>query len=193
MADWGRDRGGSRGRVETWDDKAPRLRASPAFGRISGLGRTAAGRLGVWAAAEVAPGRLLPWLPVAFGLGIAIYFTASREPTWWAPVALTLVCAASAVFARNRAVGFPIALGAAAVVAGFAIATLKTAYISHPVLSRTAANVAIAGFVEVREERERTDRIVVRVLSLDAARIGESRNGCGYPSARAQRRRSGPM
>ena len=37
-----------------------------------------------WAAAEVAPGRLVPWLPVAFGFGIVLYFTADREPSWWA-------------------------------------------------------------------------------------------------------------
>jgi|SRR6185369_7781976 len=37
-----------------------------------------------WAVAEVAPGRLVPWLPVAFGCGIAGYFTAEHEPAWWA-------------------------------------------------------------------------------------------------------------
>ena len=46
-----------------------------------------------WAVAEVAPGRLLPWLPVVFGFGIVLYFTADREPAWWA--------AASAVLAAS--------------------------------------------------------------------------------------------
>ncbi len=41
-------------------------------------------RLRQWAIAEAIPGRLLPWLPVAFGFGIALYFTAEREPSWWA-------------------------------------------------------------------------------------------------------------
>src|SRR5207237_5403524 len=41
----------------------------------------------------------------------------------------------------------------------------------HPVLARPAGNVAIAGVVEVREERERSDRIVVRALALEGARI----------------------
>ncbi|MGC2436218.1 MAG: competence protein ComEC, partial [Pseudolabrys sp.] len=47
----------------------------------------ASGRLhetiSAWAVAEVAPGRIMPWLPVAFGLGIAVYFTADREPALW--------------------------------------------------------------------------------------------------------------
>jgi competence protein ComEC len=49
------------------------------------------GLVSQWAAAEVAPGRLLPWLPVAFGLGIVAYFTADREPTWWATSTLALI------------------------------------------------------------------------------------------------------
>jgi competence protein ComEC len=43
--------------------------------------------LSQWALAEVAPGRLVPWLPVAFGFGIVGYFTADREPAWWAACA----------------------------------------------------------------------------------------------------------
>jgi competence protein ComEC len=62
-------------------------------------------------------------------------------------------------------------LAGAAVAAGFAVATLKAVYVAHPVLARPAMSVSIAGFVEVREERERTDRIVVRALSLDGARM----------------------
>jgi len=46
--------------------------------------------LSQWALAEVAPGRLVPWLPVAFGFGIVGYFTADREPAWWAASALAL-------------------------------------------------------------------------------------------------------
>ncbi len=81
------------------------------------------GRLGAqWIAAELAPGRLMPWLPVAFGLGIAIYFTAEREPAWWAAAGLAAVGVALSVCARRSAVGFPLALGFAAIAAGFAVA-----------------------------------------------------------------------
>ena len=33
-----------------------------------------------WARAEAGAGRLLPWVPVAFGTGIAFYFAADHEP-----------------------------------------------------------------------------------------------------------------
>lgn len=134
-----------------------------------------AGRLGrlvsEWALAEVAPGRLVPWLPVAFGFGIVLYFTADREPAAWA-VASAAAAGVALVFAlRRSAVGFPLALGAAAIAAGFAVATLQTARIAHPVLQYPVASATIAGFIEIREERERSDRVVIRVHKLDAARI----------------------
>lgn len=172
MADWGRDgRGRSRGRVSTWDGEAARRRAVAVASRWPDLGRAIAERLRDWAIADTGPGRLLPWLPVAFGLGIAIYFAAEREPAWWAAAVLAAICTGGAILARRHAIAFAVLLAAATVASGFAVATLKTLRITHPVLARPAGNIAIGGFVEVREERERTDRIVVRTLSVDGARL----------------------
>src|SRR6185437_9076464 len=119
------------------------------------------------------PGRLMPWLPVAFGFGIALYFTAEREPAWWAAAPLAVACAAIAFLARRRPVGFPAALAVAAVAAGFATGTLKTIMVAHPVLAFPAGNVEVAGFVEMREERERTDRVVVQTLKFEGVRLAE--------------------
>jgi competence protein ComEC len=55
----------------------------------------------------------------------------------------------------------------------------------HPVLTRPAGNVAIGGFVEVREERERTDRIVVRAPSFEGS--GWSRSPTGPRISRQAR------
>jgi competence protein ComEC len=127
-----------------------------------------------WAVAEAAPGRLLPWLPVCFGLGVALYFTADREPVWWVTAGAAVVISGVAVAARRRPFGFPIALGVAALAIGLATATLKAERIAHPVLQYPVAIASISGFVEVREERERTDRIVIRVHKFEAARVGEA-------------------
>jgi len=129
-----------------------------------------------WALAEIAPGRLVPWLPVAFGFGIVCYFSADREPVWWAVLALAGACIGIAALARRRAIGFPLAIGLAAIAAGYATATLKTARIAHPVLQRTASSVALSGFVEVREERERSDRIVVHVHDVEGRHLAEAPN-----------------
>jgi competence protein ComEC len=111
------------------------------------------------------------WLPVAFGFGIVGYFTADREPAWWATSALALAGMMVTFLAHRRPIGFPIALGFAACACGLAIATLQTMRIAHPILQHPVPSVALAGFVEIREERERSDRIVVRVERFDAPRV----------------------
>jgi competence protein ComEC len=132
-----------------------------------------AARLREWAAAEVAPGRLMPWLPVAFGLGIVVYFSADREPVWWVAAALAALAIAAAYRLRASPIGFPLAVGCAAIATGFATAALKSRLIDHTILLAPAYSVSVSGFVEAREERERSDRIVVRVTALEAARLTE--------------------
>ena len=128
-------------------------------------------RIREWALAEVGPGRLLPWFAVAFGAGIVLYFTAEREPAWWAASASAAAGAIAAVLLRRRPVGFVVALGLFAIAAGFAVATLKTVLIDHPVLRYPAYSVSLAGFVELREESQKTDRFVLRVERIDGNRI----------------------
>jgi competence protein ComEC len=130
-------------------------------------------RLREWAQAEVGAGRLLPWSAVAFGAGSVLYFTAEHEPVWWAPAALAAAAMVAAALLRRRALGFVIALGAFAMAAGFTVATLKTALIAHPVLRYPASSVALAGFVELREESQKTDRFVLRLERIEGDRIVE--------------------
>ena len=83
-----------------------------------------------WALADVAPGRLVPWLPVAFGSGIALYFAAEHEPSAFAAAALALTCVVGVMLLRRRPVAFPLALAFVAKAAGFAVATLRSARIA---------------------------------------------------------------
>jgi competence protein ComEC len=164
MADWGRAQGPTGSRARTWDVR-PRGVVWPA-GAANALG-SAREVIQRWLASDVAAGRLLPWIPIAFGFGVVIYFTAGTEPSLIAAAALTAVLVLAAFFARERPVAFPLLVAAASVAAGFAVVTARSAYIAHPILQHTAWNVAISGFVEVREERERSDRIVVRVHTIE--------------------------
>ena len=151
------------GRVRTWDVARPRAGAWLPDSALGGA-REAISR---WFAADTAAGRLLPWLPICFGSGVVLYFAADREPALWAGAPLAAALALAAFFARARPIAFPLLLGVMAVAAGFGIATLRTARIAHPILQHTAWNIPISGFVEVRESREKTDRIVVRVHTID--------------------------
>jgi competence protein ComEC len=82
-----------------------------------------------WAGQELAASRLLPWLAVAYGLGIVVYFTAEHEPAWWAATTLATFCALCAVLLRRQLTAFVVALFITAIASGFAVATLRTALI----------------------------------------------------------------
>jgi ComEC/Rec2-related protein len=137
------------------------------------LARVIGERIRLWLTAEVAPGRLVPWLAIAFGCGIVVYFSVSQEPVPWAAAAFTAGAVVAAILLRHRPFAFPAALFAALMAGGFATATIKRAMIAHPVLAAPAWNVEITGFVESREERERSDRITVRVASIFGPRLEE--------------------
>jgi competence protein ComEC len=53
--------------------------------------------------------------------------------------------------------------------AGFATKATKTARVAHGVLAKPIFAVALKGFVETREERQRTDRSALRVEQSDQA------------------------
>jgi competence protein ComEC len=128
-------------------------------------------RIRAWALVEIGAGRLLPWFAVAFGTGIVLYFAADHEPAWWAAAPLAVVTAVAAALLRRRPIAFVVALGVFAIAAGFAVATIKTALIDHPLLHYPAYGVSLAGFVELREESQKTDRFVLRVEQIEGNRI----------------------
>jgi competence protein ComEC len=170
------EQGRSRGRAEAW---RPWIAAGrrPALAWPQGVtdfARRTAQRVREWAAAEAAPGRLVPWLAIGFGTGTLIYFAIDREPAVSATALLLAATIAAAILCHRRPFAFPVCVGLAAVAAGFATGAIKREIISHPVLSAPAWNVDVAGFVEVREERERSDRVVVRVARMSGTRLVEN-------------------
>ena len=169
MAERGRAPGRTRGIAGTW----PPPRAAAGAGGFAPSDFTAwisfVEKLREWICAKSGPGRLLPWVPIAYGTGIAIYFAADREPVLPAAVGLALVlCVAAFLFRRQKV--FAVAVLLAAVAAGFAVATCRTARVDHVVLTRPAFSVTLSGFVETRDIRERTDRFVLRVTQMESVR-----------------------
>jgi competence protein ComEC len=168
VAEQGDTPGRRRGYAGTWP---PRATAQPGGYAPSGFSvwPSLVQTLRDWVRAEAGPGRLLPWVPVAFGTGIAFYFAAEHEPVLSVAAAAGIALCAAAVFLRRQKI-FPIAVMIAAVAAGFAIATWKTARVAHGVLARPMYSVALSGFVETRDIRERTDRFVLRVATMESPR-----------------------
>src|SRR4029079_8762183 len=152
--------------VGTWPPRGA-VRAGGIAPSGFGAWSSIVGKVREWIRAEAGPGRLLPWVPVAFGTGIAFYFTADHEPVLGVAVtAAAALCAAAFLFRRQRI--FPFVVMIAAVAAGFATATWKTSRIAHGVLARPMYSVSLSGFVETRDIRERTDRFVLRVAQMES-------------------------
>ncbi|MBR1280793.1 ComEC family competence protein [Bradyrhizobium sp. AUGA SZCCT0177] len=168
MSEQGNTSGQRRGYAGTWPPRGAAPVGGLAPQRLA-LWPPLIETLRQWARAEAGAGRLLPWVPVAFGTGIAFYFAADHEPVLSvAAVTAIVLCAAAFLLRRHKM--FPVAVMIAAVAAGFAIATWKTARIAHGVLARPMFSVALTGFVETRDIRERTDRFVLRVVTMESAR-----------------------
>ncbi len=167
MAERGRAPGRTQGFAGTWPPRAA------AVGGIAPSGFSVwpalIEQLRGWVRAEAGAGRLLPWVPVAFGSGIAFYFAADHEPVL-SVAAIAAIAFGAAAFLLRRQKIFPVAVMIAAVAAGFAVATWKTARVAHGVLARPMYAVSITGFVETRDIRERTDRFVLRVVSMELPR-----------------------
>lgn len=155
--------GRPRARAATWP-----VGSAPAAPGLTGprSGFFIAAKLRQWAVEEVTSAHLLPWLAVAFGFGIVLYFTAEHEPAWWAGTDLAIASAVVAAMLRRHLAAFVVALLVFSAAAGFAAATIKTALIAHPVLHAGVSNVTVTGFVELREESQHTDRFVLRVERL---------------------------
>lgn len=112
--------------------------------------------------AEADAGRLAPWLAVAFGVGVLLYFSAPSEPAIAAPIVLTVVLVAIAWASRERPVVFPVVVGLIAVAAGFTAGCVRGHLVAHKPLPYERT-VTVRGYVEERDATERSDRVVLLV------------------------------
>lgn len=107
------------------------------------------------------------WLPVLYGIGIAIYLSGSFEPPLLASIAPALAAVTLSIVWRRGVLAVPVGAILAAVTLGFAGAKLRTELVRAPVLTGKISNVEVSGFVERVEPRPtRGPRVTVRVVSL---------------------------
>ncbi|MEM7225854.1 MAG: ComEC/Rec2 family competence protein [Pseudomonadota bacterium] len=132
------------------------------FWRLVGPLAVALGR-----AFEAERERWILWLPVAFGVGIAVYFALPSEPSPWLPfLALSLVAVVTA-WLRDRPFGWLLGCGLLALVAGFALAQLRTNLVAAPVLAKSTGPTSVLGQVLEIEPRHAGRRVLLRPLAID--------------------------
>ena len=127
-------------------------------GAVDGLGATLA--------REAEQRRLFPWLAVAFGSGILVFFTATDgEPALAAPLIAATLCLAVTFVLRARPFALALMLALAALFLGFAAGVWRVSSVAGPVLTRITI-APLAGLVEGLDEREGGARLIVRVASF---------------------------
>src|SRR5689334_8112538 len=98
--------------------------------------------IGLWLAEglarEAEQRRLFPWLAVAFGTGILVYFAAADgTPALAAPLIGAALAAAPVPFLGARPAALALALAVTAGFLGFAAATWRVTQVAAPILART--------------------------------------------------------
>ncbi len=121
------------------------------------------------AALDLEQERRLFWLPVALGMGVALYFSLSHEPAPWTAPGLIAVALAVLLAARRWLVGFASGqqiamLGSVLLLSagiGFGAAQWRANYVAAPVIAKRIGPVEISGALETLEHRRGGYRIVI--------------------------------
>ncbi|HYF56036.1 MAG TPA: ComEC/Rec2 family competence protein [Salinarimonas sp.] len=140
----------------------PQMTAGAARGRRLDLG----GLLAAWARLELERRRLFPWIAVAFGAGVLLFFAAEGRPALWAPAAGLALATAGAVGLRHRVGALALCVALAAAFAGFAAGVLRLRAVEAPIIERITI-AALSGFVEEVEERPAGGRLTIRVSAIE--------------------------
>jgi competence protein ComEC len=104
------------------------------------------------------------WLPVAFGLGIALYFAAAEEPRLWAGTGLALLALPFAIQLSGAARMVAIAL--LFVASGFAAGTIRSANVASPMLARDFFGT-VKAYVEAVDIVHTRQRLTLRPVSME--------------------------
>ena len=118
--------------------------------RLRRLPSAAAIGRGALAEARAQLGRVFLWIPVAFGLGAAVYLGWSTEPPFW-PAAAAVGCCwgrgdRGRLARRRRALVAGLLL-AATVAGGFAVAKLRSDHVAAPIVPAGLGVADIEGYV----------------------------------------------
>lgn len=87
------------------------------------------------------------WIPVAIGLGVAVYFSLASEPSLLAGAGLAMVAAVLVMAMRKHAAARALAIALLAAACGFTAAELRTAVVGSPTLAGKYDSVRIEGRV----------------------------------------------
>ncbi|MBL0898621.1 MAG: ComEC family competence protein, partial [Reyranella sp.] len=111
-------------------------------------------------------GRWMLWLPVALGLGIAIYFELPGEPALWVGPALAAAAFVMSVLSPSGTLARAVAIGAVAASTGFGLVAWRTASLAAPTLSRPLFSINVEGRIADIQRLPDGVRVVLEAVRL---------------------------
>jgi competence protein ComEC len=115
--------------------------------------------------------RWMLWLPVAMGLGIAIYFELPSEPALWLGPAAAAVGFGLLFFAPAGGLARAAAIGLVAAAIGFGLVAWRTANLAAPTLSRPLFNINVEGRVADIQRLPEGVRVVLEAVRLKGSGV----------------------
>ncbi len=139
--------------------------------RAAGAALGQPGAAGGWAerveaALDAERGRWFLWLPVLFGLGIALYLGAPTEPPLALAAAAVILAAVLRLFFRLTAFRLIAGTAVLMVALGFLDAKLYALAVDAPFLDRTLRYAELEGWVEHAEGLNKRTRLTLRVIGI---------------------------
>ena len=106
------------------------------------------------------------WLPVAFALGIGLYFALTVEPPFWLSFAGMLAALGLFLAFRNGPWGQALGLLVLALTVGFFAAQARSVLVAAPILEKRLGPVWISGEIDALEPRAKGARLTLRELQI---------------------------
>ncbi len=107
------------------------------------------------------------WLPVCFGLGIAIYFALQFEPSMVFCLGLLVLCMLLQRLWREGVLGLIVPAVLLSTIAGVSAAKVRTLWVAAPALQQTVRKASLTGrLVQVEPRASGGHRLTVRVATL---------------------------
>jgi competence protein ComEC len=148
-------------------------------GRAAEFASAAAAWIGDRFVEEAEAGRLTLWLPVAFAVGVSIYFAAANEPALWAAFGIAGVTGLSAWAARRGFATAWLALALFFAALGFLGAKLATERAMAPVLPSAMRAEAVGRVIEIEPCARGMRRLTIEIETFgkleDGARPRKAR------------------
>jgi competence protein ComEC len=110
--------------------------------------------------------RWMLWLPVAMGLGIAVYYELPSEPALWLGPALAAAAFALVFFAPAGSLARALAIGLMAAAVGLGLVAWRTASLAAPTLSRPLFSINVEGRIADIQRLPEGVRVVLEAVRL---------------------------